>query len=159
MTLVQGPRPEGGIGFLSFGAQAAVDLNESAFVNPRRARAQVVQALHDRGYRTNASSGGGGDVGQGLDTVDFRLNVSENRMGVEGARYRWGIVVGNTSSEANFTEEVAQVTQDAVTGEILSMKFEPRVGTAPPGRGGSIPGFAAVAAVLALGFATAQRRG
>lgn len=139
-------------------ATLSFDLNTSRVVSPLEARDRVLQLLEDRGYRTNESKYP--DVGRGRNSMSFQVNRSKERVGLNGARYIWGIIVDNTTSEATFTEESAQVTQNAVTGEVLSMTFEPTGTVAPPRRGGfPVPGWSPLAVVVAVGLAAAERRG
>lgn len=101
----------------------AFDVNESAILDPAAARGEAVQALRNRGY----------EVGNTPDARNVTPSgiLAPDRVEVREIRYGWTFDVtevqgdyGQGSASGSF-DEYARVTQNAVTGAVLSMNVHP----------------------------------
>lgn len=137
----------------------AFDLNESAILAPGTAEEQATQALRDRGYNVTG--------GSAPEERFLRTTLDPPRVEVDRVHYEWTFPVrqGKVSNETwtvRGDAAFAEVVQDAVTGELRSVRLGPTAIETAPSDGRGVPGaawLAPFAAVLAALCAERRRRG
>jgi hypothetical protein len=142
--------------------QYGFDVDESAVLEPATARDQAADALQDRGYEVNPP------LPDAEDVTVFGV-LSPTRVDVQEMHYQWRFGVSEDSgsgSYGNGTSDVdnsAEVTQNAATGEVISVNVHPTDVEEPAGDGFlgelvPVPGLAALLALVAAGLLRRQRR-
>lgn len=92
-----------------------LDLNESALMDPKVARDAARKAVDDLGHDVFYSPN--------VNDVTAKVLLKEQRVQVREVQYiwRWGVYVDSDGDKYR-DDENAIVTQDAVSGEVLSVR-------------------------------------
>lgn len=99
----------------------AFDVDESAVQEPSSAREQAADQLQDRGYEVDSMPD--------AEEVHVSTVLADHRVAVEEIRYGWHFAVSDGGSEVDGEPVppgggVAEVEQNAETGDIISLKID-----------------------------------
>lgn len=130
-----------------------LDLNESALMEPGSARDLAAEEVRDRDHeiRTQPEP----------DTVSVRGDLASHDVAIRDVRFVWEFVVYTDPPSAKHRESATTyVTQDAVTGEVLSVNvYREKADPAPGLVERVVPGAGSLAALVATsGVAHVLRR-
>lgn len=127
----------------------AFDLNESAVLDLPEARDQAADGLRDRGYELLVVP----------DPEDVRVMgvLAPGRVDVREVHYRWDRF-GVPPDSSSPVRRAAYVVQNAATGEVLSVDFQPATIAEPPRPRFPIPTAGLGLVLIGLGIVAAARR-